>query len=245
VTYKLDCCLALLLLHEAGFRSKFLTDNHLLRICRNNSQYPIMLRSASLRPTRLLRSFGAASLPIARLVTQSKGPLTRRPIPYTTVSGLSSHRSLTNTASARPFHTYTAADLEKIPPGTSLTEQQKGVLKLKQEIEHIEQRLVDLREQYEVKQVPEDSAADHPVDNDASNKTLFKILGQVSSKHESPSLKLVDVKKFLAFIGDSPVFMRERLTHAAEQLQKAREGEEFEVMDCYENIRQGVRSEAR
>jgi hypothetical protein len=131
--------------------------------------------------------------------------LTRSPIPNTTVSYLSSHRSLTNTPSARPFHTYTAADLKKIPAGTSLTKHQKEALESKQETEQIEQRLADLRTQYRVKRVPdEDSAVEHPVDNGIS-KTLSGTTRMEASKHGYPSLKLVNVKKFLNSIGDAPV----------------------------------------
>jgi hypothetical protein len=45
--------------------------------------------------------------------------------------------------------------------------------------------------------------------------------------------KVVDMQAFFESIGNQPLYTRERLEHASQQLEKARNGEEFELIDCY------------
>jgi hypothetical protein len=48
-----------------------------------------------------------------------------------------------------------------------------------------------------------------------------------------PSGKLLNIKAFLESIGDRPVFTQKLVSHAACQLQLAKEGEEVTLNDCY------------
>jgi len=55
-----------------------------------------------------------------------------------------------------------------------------------------------------------------------------------------PTKRVVDVRAFLKTISNRPVYTRERLEHVAAQLEKARKGEEFELIDCHGKIHPGV-----
>jgi hypothetical protein len=52
--------------------------------------------------------------------------------------------------------------------------------------------------------------------------------------------RVIDMQGFLESIGNRPLYTRERFEHVARQLEKARNGEEFELIDCYNETYVGI-----